>query len=243
MIIVNFPKNETQRKVFQGLWQYDYGQVLRIQGLSLPPAVEIHFSLQETGGEAATRIGITKDRVTDAVIPDSMLEKETVRDYLIYAFIYLTDETSGQTEYRISMTVKARPKPEAFQKPEDAELFRDAIKAVNEASERAGDAEKSAEAWAHGREDMPERAEDNAAFYAAQAKDALKEIPGEVKDAKTEIDRYVSGKEKELKGETGNVYFAAFKVVDGRLKMYSDPKIDKVRFIRIGSRLAYRLAF
>ena len=28
-----------------GLMQWDYGQVLRIQGLKLPTAVEIHFSL------------------------------------------------------------------------------------------------------------------------------------------------------------------------------------------------------
>lgn len=243
MIIVSFPKNETQRKIFQGLWQYDYGRILRIQGLSIPPAVEIHFSLQDTGGQAVTRIGTTKDGVTDVVIPDSMLEKESARDYFIYAFIYLTDETSGQTEYKISMTVKARPKPEAHDKPEEAELFREAIAAVNESAERAENAEKSAEAWVHGREDFPDRAEDNAAYYAAQAKDALKEIPGEVKDAKAEIDQYVSGKEQDLRGETGNVYFAAFKVVNGRLKMYSDPEIDKVRFVRIGSRLAYRLAF
>lgn len=243
MISVNFIKNETRKTIVPGLWQYDYGQKLRIQGLSLPPAVEIHFSLQDKGGEAVTRIGTTKDGVTDVVIPDSMLEKETSQDYVLYTFIYLTDETSGRTEYKISMTVKARPKPEAFDKPEDAELFRSAIEAVNEAFKRAENAEKSAEAWAHGREDFPDRAEDNAAFYAAQARDALAEIPGEVRDAKAEIDRYISGKEQELKGDTGNVYFAAFKVINGRLKMYSDPKIDKIRFVRIGSRLAYRLAF
>ena len=50
-------------------------------------------------------------------------------------------------------------------------------------------------------------------------------------------------KESQLKGETGNVYFAAFKVVNGRLIMYSDPEIDKVRFVRIGSRLMYRMNF
>ena len=64
-----------------------------------------------------------------------------------------------------------------------------------------------------------------------------------MEDAKKEIDEYVSKKEHELKGETGNVYFAAFKVVNGRLKMYSDAELDKVRFVRAGSRLLYRLAF
>lgn len=41
----------------------------------------------------------------------------------------------------------------------------------------------------------------------------------------------------------GNVNFAAFKVVNGRLKMYSKPEVDKVLFKRVGSRLKYRLNF
>lgn len=243
IVIANFSNGETSVRV-TGLTQYDYGAVLRIQGLHLPPAVEIHFSLQETGGIAPRRVGTTKDGVTDVVIPDSMLENgDTTHDYNIYAWVYLTDETSGSTERRITMKVRSRSKPEAFDRPEDADLFREAIAAVNEASERAETAEKSAESWAHGHEDYPERDEDNAAYYARAAKDALEEIPGEVDDAKKAIDAYVKEKESQLKGETGNVYFAAFKVVNGRLKMYSDPEIDKVRFVRIGSRLMYRLNF
>jgi hypothetical protein len=143
MIIANF-EDENYKRV-TGLWQWDYGQVLRIQGLNLPKAVEIHFSLQESGGEAKKRVGFTKDGVTDVVIPESMLENEEAIDsYNIYAFIYLTDDTSGQTEYKICMPVKARPKPEAFDKPEDGEIFREAIKAVNDAADRAETAEQKA---------------------------------------------------------------------------------------------------
>ena len=173
MIIANFCKTETYKNLY-GLWQYDYGQALRIQGLELPTAVEIHFSLQEKGGEAVTRVGTTKNGVTDVTIPDTMLENNgSAVDYFIYAFIYIIDATSGQTEYKISMQVKARPKPEGFDRPEDAELFREAIAAVNAAADRAETAEKEAEGWAHGREDMPEKAEDNAMYYAGEAaKDA-----------------------------------------------------------------------
>lgn len=143
MIIVDF-KDENYKRV-TGLWQWDYGQVLRIQGLNLPKAVEIHFSLQESGGQSVTRIGMTKDGVTDVVIPDSLLEnEESLGSYDIYAFIYLTDDTSGQTEYKICMPVKARPKPEAFTKPEDVEIFHEAIKVVNESAERAETAEQQA---------------------------------------------------------------------------------------------------
>lgn len=141
MIIVDF-KDENYKSV-TGLWQWDYGQVLRIQGLNLPKAVEIHFSLQESGGEAKKRVGFTKDGATDVVIPESMLEnEEPLGNYDIFAFIYLTDDTSGQTEYKICMPVKARPKPEAFDKPEDGEIFREAIKAVNDAADRAESAEQ-----------------------------------------------------------------------------------------------------
>ena len=244
IITANFKPGETSVRV-TGLTQYDYGAVLRIQGLNLPPAVEIHFSLRETGGEAPSCIGTTKDGVTDVVIPDGMLENsDTTRDYHIYAWIYLRDETSGETVKKIIMRVNSRSKPTDYTAPdpERDSIFREAITAVNESAERAETAEKSAEGWTHGHPDYPERDEDNAAYYAGVAKDALEEIPGEVEDAKKAIDVYVKEKESQLKGETGNVYFAAFKVINGRLKMYSDPEVDKVRFVRVGSRLKYRLA-
>lgn len=171
MVIANFDKGSTYKDVFR-IYQYNYGQVLRIQGLTLPPAVEVHFSLQNTGGEATTRIGVTKDGVTDVVIPDSLLENgDIAQDYKIYAFIYLRNETSGQTEYKIAMHVTSRPKPEAFDRPEDAELFREAIKAVNDSAARSAESEKQAEGWAHGREDLPERAQDNAKYYSDQARE------------------------------------------------------------------------
>lgn len=173
MLIVDF-KDENYKRV-TSLWQWDYGQVLRIQGLNLPKAVEIHFSLQESGGEAKKRVGFTKDGVTDVVIPESMLEnEESLGNYNIYAFIYLADDTNGQTEYKICMPVKARPKPEAFDKPEDEEIFREAITAVRESAERA------------------ESAEQKAAQHAEQTKaDAIK--TGEDRTAIAEMVESVSG--------------------------------------------------
>ena len=183
MIIANFINK--QDALVTGLDQYDYGQVLRIQGLNLPTAVEIHFGLEETGGTTTTRIGLTKDGVTDVPIPDSMLENgNTSLDYTIYAFIYLTDETSGKTVHRIRIQVKARSKPELLNKPEDKELFQKAIEAVNQSA-------KEAEGWAHGREDMPERAEDNAKYYAgesAKSAEEVKKVEQSVKDMVATVD-------------------------------------------------------
>lgn len=171
------------------IWQWDYGQVLRIQGLSLPTATEIHFALQEAGGESVTRIGVTKDGVTDVTIPDSLLENDgTSQRYSIYAFIYLADTNSGQTIKKITIPVKSRPKPQAFDKPEDAQLFRDAIKAVNDAADRAGTSEKLAEGWAHGREDMPERAQDNAMYYAGKASEDARQTAADRETVKEMVD-------------------------------------------------------
>lgn len=167
-------------KAVIGAWQWDYGSVLHIQGLKLDPAVEIHFSLDERGGESDPRIGITKDGVTEVVIPDSMLGYETAQDYNIYAFVYIRDADSGRTEYKIRIGVKARPKPKAFEKTEDSELFQKAIEAVNESSVASSASAKSAESWAHGHEDYPERAEDNAAYYANQAKEIVSGLPEKV---------------------------------------------------------------
>ena len=144
MITAVFTENNDYAQVY-GVWQWDYGQELRIQGLHLPAAVEIHFALQETGGEAVTRVGVTQDGITTVPIPDSMLEGAgNSKDYQIYAWVYLADQVSGETIKRIKMQVRARPMPEAFEAPEDGEIFRQAIEAVNEAAKRAEDAGKEA---------------------------------------------------------------------------------------------------
>ena len=119
----------------RNVWQYDHGQILRMQGLTLPAAVEIHFSLTDTGGEAITRVGITKDNVTDVIIPDSLLENNgATENYNIYAFIYLTDTGSGETEYKITISVKSRPKPEGT----GPTTWEEVLKAVNQiANEKA----------------------------------------------------------------------------------------------------------
>lgn len=127
--------------------------------------------------------------------------------------------------------------------PEPSEtLYEQLMTAFDDTKQTVIDSAKTAESWAHGHEEYPDRDTDNAAYYAEQARNAAEEVPGRVKEGKQQIDDYVREKESQLKGETGNVYFAGFAVVKGRLKMYSDPTVDKVRFRREGSRLKYRLA-
>lgn len=150
------------------LWQWDYGQTLRIQGVKIPAAVEVQFSTTERIGETVTRIGVTQEGVTEAPIPDTLLEGGgTTQDYTIYAFVYIENGDSGKTEYRVSMKVRARPKPEAHATPEEGELFRQAIVAVAESADRAESARKSAETASDQAEDAKNAAE--AAVGSAQA--------------------------------------------------------------------------
>lgn len=175
MVIVAFPPGEKYAVNYTTLDQYDYGQILRIQGLKLPKTVEVHFSTQETGGTSITRVGVTKDGVTDVLIPDSVLENgDITQNYSIFAFVYVTDATSGKTEYRARLEVKARPTPEIPGGGDNPDIFHEAVLAVRESAEKAEEAQKQAEGWAHGREDLPERAEDNAMHYAGKASEDAK---------------------------------------------------------------------
>lgn len=188
MVIVAFPPGEKYAVNYTTLDQYDYGQVLRIQGLKLPKTVEVHFSTQETGGTSITRVGVTKDGVTDVLIPDSVLENgDTTQNYSIFAFVYVTDATSGKTEYRARLEVKARPKPEVPGGGDNPDIFHEAVLEVRKSAEKAEEAQRQAEGWAHGREDLPERAEDNAMYYAGKASEDAKKTA----EDRTEVERLV----------------------------------------------------
>ena len=188
MVTAVFTDNDDCARTY-GLWQWDYGQQLRIEGLHLPTAVEIHFALQETGGEAITRVGTTKDGITTVTIPDSMLEGNSAawtaeKTYNIYAWVYLSDKLSGETIKRITMQVKSRPKPEAFEAPGDGEIFREAIEAVNDAAKRAEEAGDKAAAAA-----------DDARGAAAQTAKHLEAVQGLAEQVETNADTVAQDKQ------------------------------------------------
>ena len=188
MITAVFQNNDDYAHAY-GLWQWDYGQQLRIEGLHLPTAVEIHFALQETGGEAIPRVGTTKDGITTVTIPDSMLEGNRAawtaeKAYNIYAWVYLSDRTSGETIKRITMQVKSRPKPKAFEAPGDGEIFHQAIEAVNDAAKRAEDAGDKAIAAA-----------DEAEKAATQTAEHLEAVQGLAEQVETNADTVAQDKQ------------------------------------------------
>ena len=149
---------ESKNTKVSDVWQWDYGQILRIQGLNLPTAVEVDFAVAGAS-ESIARIGTTKDDVTDVVIPDSLIETGNN----LVAYIYLRDSESGNTEYQIDMLVTKRAKPEAYDTPEDKEMFGQAIEAVNTAADRAEKAGQTAqEAATKAGQDAEQTAQDRA---------------------------------------------------------------------------------
>ena len=137
MIIANFEGNESVKYV-SGLYQYDKEQVLQITGLNLPRVVEIDFSLEETGVTSKSCPAITKDGITEVMIPNEMLvNQDTDMNYNIYAFVYVTDASTSETVKRIVMQVRARTKPEQFEALGNRELFEKAINEVNNSADRA----------------------------------------------------------------------------------------------------------
>lgn len=243
MLIANFSRRGEEIEINEELWQWDYGQKIQITGLNLPEIFEVHFSWKDLE-TAKVVTGATVDGISTVDIPNAALQQKR----MITAYIYISDPEEGKTVNTIYMMVNSRKAPEGFEIPEDIGLFHHTLAAAAEYQRRAEKAKnqseakaEEAESWAHGHEKYPDRTKDNAKYYAAQAAGAVEEVSGRTKKAKEDIDNYARQKETELKGDTGNVNFAAFKVVKGRLKMYSDPTVDKVCFRRVGSRLKYRL--
>lgn len=81
------------------LWQYDYGQILKIEGFELPQSYEVHFS-NELDGTSTTVIG----NENGVAIPDACLAKGKT-----YAWLYLhTGDDDGETVRQINIPVRGR---------------------------------------------------------------------------------------------------------------------------------------
>lgn len=168
-----------------GVWQYDYGQVLRITGPELPLAVEVQFSLDEKSGETLSRVGTTVDGVTEVKIPDELLTHSATSNYRIYAYIYLTDETSGSTKYEIIIPVRVRSKPTSpAEDPEtDPDLFRETVVAVNASAERAKMAEQNAKESAAEAGKYAASASESAVAAEKTKEDALRKVGEKKREA------------------------------------------------------------
>ena len=174
-----------------GLWQWDYGQVLRVKGLDFDQiSIEVHFSLSPDNTDSLVTIGVVKDvdyqstivsdgeeytvnetaTVLDVVIPKDMLWNNIKKNYTIYVFLLSTNEESGETLKRIIMPVKVKPKPIYSVTPEDEELFHRVVEEVNSFAETAKEHSNISKSYAVGNTGTRENEDiDNAKYYAEQS--------------------------------------------------------------------------
>ena len=138
IITAVFAPNRTKAQA-DGLWQWDYGQLLKIVGLTdLPVATEIHFAQR---GQSKTVLGVTQEDICFVPIPNSMLQVAAQ----ITAYIYLhTGEDDGETEYEIHISIRARAKPETYDE-DDPEIQRE-YTALVQAIELLSDVNETLEA-------------------------------------------------------------------------------------------------
>lgn len=148
------------------LWQWDYGQVLKITGLNLPTAFEVHFSNSKERGTSKTQIG----QDSQVTIPDEYLTSGAY----VYAFIYLHEgETDGETEYRITIPVKERPQPTDVEPtPQEQSEITQAIAALNSAVEQTSADVTSADASARAAAQSETNAEESASAAQRSAEAA-----------------------------------------------------------------------
>lgn len=117
--------------VLSPLWQYDYGQYLKIEGIDLPASFEVDFATIDQSS-SVTMLG----EDGQVKVPDDMLDEGVD----ITAYIYLhSDETDGYTEYVIQIPVISRPdRTEETPTPQEQTLIEQAIVVLNHAVEQTG---------------------------------------------------------------------------------------------------------
>lgn len=133
------------------LHKYDYGEVLRIKGLSLPQYVAVQFAVDGMSEALPSSIGETVEGVTDVLIPNSLLRSNiNPWNYNIMAYVYIVSGSSGKTEYIITIPIKWRPKTGDDQAADDdvAAVIGSAVEKMNTATQRAETAASDAETTA-----------------------------------------------------------------------------------------------
>ena len=150
MVIASFKEGQ-KTAITTSLQKYDYGEVLRIKGLSLPRYVAVQFAVDGMSEALPSSIGETVEDVTDVLIPNSLLRSNIKPwNYNIMAYVYIVSGSSGKTEYTITIPVKWRPKTGDDQAADDdvAAVIGSAVEKMNTATTKAENAANQASATA-----------------------------------------------------------------------------------------------
>ena len=163
--IANFINGSRSSRT-SALYQYDYGQVLKFEGLELPSACEVHFSNTEIVGTSKTAIATD----SEVIIPDEYLTSGEP----VYVWIFLhTGETDGETEYKITIPVRKRPEPtDEEPTPQQQSEIGQLITALNNAVTQTGEDVQTTSENAQSTEQFAQQAAESAQAAADSAGDA-----------------------------------------------------------------------
>lgn len=95
-------------RTIYGLWQYDYGQIVEIGGISIYDGTAIHFAQGEKTIEGVIRSNQVE-------IPDYFLQFVEP----INAYVFVTDGESGETIAKIILDIQARDRPPDYVTPDE----------------------------------------------------------------------------------------------------------------------------
>lgn len=132
-----------------GLYGYDFGQILEIEGAELPEGFEVHF--QNGTGSPITVAGTydSENEVGIVPIPDECLQQE-VNSF--NAWLWVEDEKSGKTLKTITFYLQQREKPSNIPPIGSvteikgyADYVKENAEKVTEAEQTANEAKKLAE--------------------------------------------------------------------------------------------------
>lgn len=116
----------------------DYGLYLQIEGVELPSTYEVDFSNFENSGTSVTMIG----NADGVLIPHQFID--TGKD--VFAFLYHVGEDFGRTVYKFRIPNKVRPdRTDETPTPEEQSVIDQVIASLNDAVDRAEDAEQAIE--------------------------------------------------------------------------------------------------
>lgn len=125
MIRAMFEENVRKTEA-RGLVQWDYGQILQIEGLKGIDHAEVHFAVKECSAKAEICIATIEENRILADIPDKLLE---VGKDLI-AYVYIADAMSGKTVRIIELPVKKREQPGDYSTPSGKNLLRQVLESL-----------------------------------------------------------------------------------------------------------------
>ena len=89
------------------LYQWDRGQTLRIVGLSLDAAPEVHFVREGASHAIIRQASMDSSGVISASIPDEVLERAGA----LHVYVCQSDGDEFSTLYDFSLAVRGRARP------------------------------------------------------------------------------------------------------------------------------------